>query len=95
MGQKYYFHQLFQDKEIRSLIKTRWNNCKHNLTDIPDYIDAISSTLYASDAINSEMWPISRTTNQDESLDYRQAVERLKEAFRGKYEWLDSNIQTF
>lgn len=95
MGQKYYFYRLFQDKEIRRLIKEHWNSFKGSLASIPDYIDAISATLYASDAINSEMWPISRTTNQDQDLGYREAVERLKVAFRGKYDWLDKNIQTF
>lgn len=95
MGQKYYFHRLFQDKEIRRIIKERWNSYKAVLAGIPDYIDTISATLYASDAINSVMWPINRTTNQDETLGYRDAVARLKEAFRGKYDWLDSNIQTF
>ena len=95
MGQKYYFHRLFQDKEIRRIIKERWNSFKGGLATIPDYVDAISSTLYASDAINSLMWPINRDTNQDETLSYHDAVERLKKAFREKYDWLDSNIQTF
>lgn len=95
MGQKYYLHQLFQDKEFRRVIKERWNGCKDALAGIPEYIDAISATLYASDAVNHEMWPINRTTNQDETLEYRQAVARMKEAFTGKYQWLDSNIQTF
>ena len=95
MGQKYYFHRLFQDKEIRRMIKERWNSFKGGLATIPDYVDAISSTLYASDAINSLMWPINRDTNQDETLSYHDAVERLKKAFREKYDWLDSNIQTY
>ena len=95
MGQKYYFHRLFQDKEIRRIIKERGNSFKGGLATIPDYVDAISSTLDASDAINSLMWPINRDTNQDETLSYHDAVERLKKAFREKYDWLDSNIQTY
>lgn len=95
MGQKYYFYRMFQDKEIRRIIKERWNSFKGNLASIPEYVDAISSTLYASDAINSRMWPINRDTNQDETLGYYDAVERLKKAFREKYAWLDSNIQTY
>lgn len=95
MGQKYYFYRMFQDKEIRRIIKERWNSFKGNLASIPEYVDAISSTLYASDAINSRMWPINRDTNQDETLGYHDAVERLKKAFREKYAWLDSIIQTY
>ena len=95
MGQKYYLYQLFQDREFRRLIKERWNACKADLARIPDYIDAVSATLKASDALNQEMWPISRTTNQDESLPYAEAVARMKEAYIGKYNWLDTNIQTF
>lgn len=95
LGQKYYVYQMFQDKEFRKLMKERWNLFKAALSGIPEYIDAVSATLTESDRINSAMWPISRTTNQDESLSYSDAVARLKQAYEGKYQWLDNNINTF
>ena len=95
MGRKYYIYQMFQDKEFRKLIKERWSWYKSALSGIPAYIDKVASTLVESDKINIEMWPINRTTNQDESLSYEEAVARLKQAYEGKLQWLDNNINTF
>ena len=95
MGQKYYVYQMFQDKEFRKLIKERWQLYKAALAGIPEYIDSVAATLKESDKINSVMWPINRTTNQDESLSYAEAVARLKQAYEGKYQWLDNNINQF
>lgn len=41
------------------------------------------------------MWPINKTTNQDESLSYKEAIAKLKQAYEGKFQWLDNNINTF
>ena len=95
MGQKYYVYRMFQDKEFRKLIKERWEGYKAALSGIPAYIDKIASTLTESDKLNIQMWPINRTTNQDESLSYTEAVARLKQAYEGKLQWLDNNINTF
>ena len=65
------------------------------LSTIPDYIDALSSTLVKSDAINSRMWPIDRTTNQDVNLRFPEAVARLKRAYIEKFNWMDITINTY
>ena len=95
MGPKYYINQLFKDPDFRSVIKERWLLCKDRLVTVPAYIDAVAATLVASDALNSAMWPISRTTNQDEQLSYAEAVARLKKAYQEKYDWLNTNINSF
>lgn len=95
MGPKYYVNQMFQDREFRKLIKERWAQYKAALATIPEYIDGIAATLTESDRLNIAMWPIARTTNQDESLSFEEAVARLKTAYEGKYQWLDNNINTF
>ena len=95
MGPKYYINRLFQDPAFRSVIKERWNLCRDQLATIPAYIDAVAATLVASDALNIAMWPINRTTNQDEQLSYSEAVARLKKAYQEKYDWMNTNINSF
>lgn len=95
LGEKYYLNRLFKDMSFRRLIKARWANYREALATIPEYIDALSATLVASDRINIGMWPISRETNEDNTLSYTEAVEKLKSAYIGKYNWLDENIQTY
>lgn len=95
MGQKYYIYQMFRDKEFRKLVKARWTSYKAALSGIPAYIDEIASKLTESDKINITMWPINKTTNQDESLSYKEAIAKLKQAYEGKFQWLDNNINTF
>lgn len=95
MGTKYYIHQLFKDPAFRTIIKERWNLCKDQLATIPAYIDAVAATLVASDALNSAMWPINRTTNHDEQLSYSEAVARLKKGYQEKYDWLNTNINSY
>ena len=87
--------RLFQDPAFRSVIKERWNLCRDQLATIPAYIDAVAATLVASDALNIAMWPINRTTNQDEQLPYSEAVARLKKAYQEKYDWMNTNINSF
>ena len=38
------------------------------------------------------MWPIDRTTNQDVTLSFEDAVARLKQAYTEKFQWLDNII---
>ena len=95
IGPKYYVGQLFKDLSFRRLAKAHWAEYREGLSKIPEYIDEVAATLVASDAINIAMWPISRTTNGDVDLSYPEAVARLKKAYTEKFEWLDTNIQTY
>lgn len=92
-GPKFYMNRICrEDSQFRALAKQHWMRYREALATIPDYIDALAATLVESDAINSKMWPIDRTTNQDVTLSYPDAVARLKRAYREKYEWLDETI---
>ncbi len=91
----YYIYWLSQDPEFKKLIKQRWAALKGPLASIPEYIDLVASDLTFSDEINIKMWPINRTTNQDESLSYTEAINKMKTGYRGKYQWLDSKIASY
>ena len=42
--------------------------------------------------MNHIMWPISSTTNGDESMTFKEAVQRMKAAYEEKLQWLDDAI---
>lgn len=89
-----YYNQLFNNPEFVHLVKTRWAQFKPGFDKIPAFIDSLKAQLSESDKLDSPMWPFNGfVVNQDESLDYNSAVERLKSAYTAKLEWMDSAIQ--
>ena len=93
-GPKFYLNRICrEDAQFRALAKTHWMRYREKLqTVIPAYIDQLAATLVESDKINIRMWPIDRTTNQDVTLSYADAVARLKRAYLEKFEWMDEII---
>lgn len=92
-GPKFYLNRIcIEDPQFRALAKEHWMRFRSALAEIPAYIDSLAATLVASDAINIAMWPIDRTTNQDVTLSYMDAVARLKQAYTEKFQWLDNII---
>ena len=93
-GPKFYLNRICrEDAQFRAVAKTHWMRYREKLrTVIPAYIDQLAATLAESDKINIGMWPISRTTNQDVTLSYADAVARLKRAYLEKFEWMDETI---
>lgn len=90
-----YYGRLFQDAGFKQLVKERWTLLKPNFEKIPQFIDEKKAELEESDKINSVMWPIGGATNGDENLSFEEAVERLKTAYQGKLDWLDSEISSY
>lgn len=92
-GPKFYLNRIcIEDPKFRALAKEHWLRYRSALAEIPAYIDSLAATLVASDAINIAMWPIDRTTNQDVTLSFADAVARLKQAYTEKFQWLDNII---
>ena len=92
-NQGHYFHRLMQDPQFRSLVRERWDAMKPALATIPDYIDATADAIRKSEEKNHAMWPIDdRFIAGDEQMTFDQAVATLKEAYKGKYDFLDANL---
>lgn len=88
-----YYNRLFQDREFKKLLKERWMAMREDLATIPDFIDQVAENIRVSEAINHSMWPIdSRDQAHDEKMSFEQAVQTLKDAYTGKFEFLDSQI---
>ena len=88
-----YYPVLFKDKEFVEIVKERWPSAKEKFDKIPAFIDSEMERLRNSNAINNEMWPITKTVNGDEHMSYDEAVARMKKAYVDKLEWLDNQIK--
>ena len=87
-----YYQALFNDSEFVSLLKERWALLKPQFETIPTTIRQESDRLQVSNKINIAMWPISERINNDETLTYSEAIERMIEAYNLKLQWLDDTI---
>lgn len=87
-----YYGRLFTDPLFVQRVKERWNVLKAKFDTVDDFIDEEKNRLQKSADINIGMWPISIRVNEDESLPYNDAVERMKSAYNAKLQWLDAQI---
>ncbi|MBQ2126081.1 MAG: hypothetical protein II198_00310, partial [Bacteroidaceae bacterium] len=87
-----YYGRLFTDPLFVQRVKERWNLLKAKFDTVDDFIDEEKNRLQKSADINIGMWPISIRVNEDESLPYNDAVERMKSAYNAKLQWLDAQI---
>ena len=65
---------------------------KEALKGLPDYIDKTADLIRLSESYNQAMWPIDNRENGDELMSFQQSVDRIKDAFLSKWEWMDQNI---
>jgi hypothetical protein len=87
-----YYPALFNDSEFVLKVKERWPAAKENYNKVVDFIDAEAQKIRNSEKINNAMWPISLRVNGDETMNFDDAVSRLKKAYLDKLEWLDQQI---
>lgn len=91
-----YYDMLFEDPAFRKQVKERWTAQKLVFESIVAYIDETADAIETSESLNSALWPLdSRHVNGDESLSFRDAVERLKQAYLEKLHWMDAQIQAY
>ena len=53
------------------------------------FIDAQADWIRSSEAVNHQMWPVTYIANNDESLTFQQAVDRMKLSLNQRIEELD------
>ena len=87
-----YYERLFKDPVFVAQVKARWTELRPRFDVIPDYTRQLARRLRGSADMNNALWPINIRVNGDELMEYDAAVERLIEMFRGRLDWLDTNI---
>lgn len=87
-----YYDKLFQDSEFKRKVKERWAFLKADFLSITTFIDDEKNKLSKSADINIQLWPISSRENGDETLSFKEAVERMKTSYNNRIQALDDII---
>ena len=80
---------IFSDK-----LDEEWQKHRDSLYDVLDYISQRKQQLLFSGVVDKEMWPfstsISTDVNGDEFMTFDAACDRMYDAYRERWEWMDS-----
>ncbi len=87
-----YYPALLKDEKYRKRMRERWDMLKGKFQELPKYIDQKVKEIGVSESVNIKMWPINNSENGDEKMTYEQAIERMKNAFLTKFEFMDKNL---
>lgn len=87
-----YYPALLKDAKYRARMIEKWEKEREALKKLPEYIDEMVRKLEASEAINNSLWPINNNENGDEKMSFQQAVNRMKETYQKRWEWVNRNI---
>lgn len=87
-----YYDALFKNDTFVAKVKERWEEVKASLSTLPDYIDAKYLSIKESAEINGKLWPINQNVNGDEKMSIDDAVERMKERYSQRVQWMDAQI---
>ena len=88
-----FYSALLKDEKFRARLLERWELYKNDLKKLPEYLDAQADYIRLSEQYNQTMWPIDNKENGDEKMTFQQAVDRAKQAFLDKWNWMDKNIK--
>ena len=92
---KMWINRLMQDVEFRRRIRSRWNEKKHVIDDMPSLVDMYQTSLYRSQEKNFIRWDI---LGQRVYLEYQVAgsfgleVDFLRNYFNSRIPWLDAKF---
>ena len=87
-----WYKKLFTDPVFKARVKERWNQYKSSFETISDFIDHEKDVIKTSATRNWELWEIGQGSNKDELLSWEDAVQRLKENYNIRLNWLDKQI---
>ena len=92
-----FYPALLKDEKFRTRMIERWNLQKDELRKLTAYIDEMASYIRLSESFNHTMWPILDSINGNENGDthmtFQESVDRMKNAFLAKWDWMDKNIR--
>lgn len=87
-----WYKVLFQDPVFQTRAKVRWQSYKAAFEDIVNFIDEEARNLEQSAAVNWSIWTLGKGSNQDEELDWKEAVDRLRANYIQRLQWMDGQI---
>jgi hypothetical protein len=89
-----YYPSLYKDEKFRARMLELWNLRKDDFLKLTGYIDQMADRIRLSEEYNHILWPIPsyQDENGDEQMSFQQAVDRIKQGFTEKWEWMDRHI---
>ena len=89
-----YYPTLYKDERFRSRMLELWDGKKDTFRKLTAYIDEMAEHIRLSEEFNHALWPIPTYQNEngDEQMTFQQAVERIKQGFTQKLEWMDKHL---
>lgn len=89
---------LLHNATFRNAVKSRWQEWYPFLQSVPEFIERERAAIAQAEVRNRERWPSINDTgypNGDEWLTFDEAVDRLKEVYTSRTEWLNSQISAW
>ena len=93
---RYYFSYLLKDSKFKNRLIERWDMYKDTWKELPAYIDTMADSIRVSESYNWDIWGLVNPggdQNQDKDLGFQGAVNRMKQGFNARWEWIDVNIR--
>lgn len=90
-----YYGQLFKDATFKARVKEKWIAQKALYEAVDTYIATHAEYLKHSDELNISLWPISSSVNGDESLSFADAIKRMRDNYKNRIAWMNTQITAF
>ncbi len=90
-----YYGQLFKDATFKARVKEKWNAQKALYEAVDTYIATQAEYLKHSDELNIALWPISQNVNGDEAMSFADAIKRMRDNYKNRITWMNTQISAF
>ena len=90
-----WYGYLCEYDEFCVLLKKRWQELKPYFESVPYYIDKKADFIKASNEKNFAMWPITHVVNEDENLNFNQAIARMRDVYLERFARIDSALVSY
>jgi len=87
-----FYKYLFKDPSFVQRVKEKWTRSKSDFLSVTSFIDKTAERIKISVDKDKTKWPMTTTTNKDESLSFDEAVSTLKNNYIKHWEWMDKQI---
>lgn len=92
----YYYYFMLKDPKFKERLVERWNEQKATFKELTVYIDSMADYLRESEAANYKVWGAIKNytdENEDQTLSFQNAIEKMKKGFLQRWEWINNNIE--
>ena len=90
-----YYGQLFKDATFKARVKEKWTGQKALYEAVDTYIATQAEYLKHSDELNISLWPISSRVNGDETMSFADAIKRMRDNYKNRIAWMNTQITAF